>query len=301
MEPAITSHNNALALSMKSHINTYHRLDRLGLAIPLVDFAKIDVRRPALVRVLVDSGTAKTMLEMNIKNRLQRRGAVEYIKRQILSGEWRDDHPQPVIFSDHGRLIDGQHRLQAISEMNIGKNEALVVRVETGARDDVRQYLDTGVPRSLEDRVELVENPVHNKVIARLCAFDFQLNMRTSRKPSPEDAKDFFLAHSKSLLFVANNHKKDKGTGRIQVAYAAMEYYEIAPTKAQAFYPAIFVVDSDIQQARVLRDLLLRSLSTIASKKSTGGERNDIYYRSVAAMKAHQRGKPISILRKATW
>lgn len=276
-------------------------LDRLGVAIPLVDFSRLDVRHPALVRVLVDSEIASTMLSMNVKNRRQRRAAVEYIKHQIQSGEWRDDHPQPVIFSDHGRLIDGQHRLQAISEMNLGKHDALIVRVETGARDDVREYLDTGVPRSLDDRVELVEDPLYNKLISQLCGFDFSLKHKGSKKPSPEDAKEFFSAHSESSLFVAKNHRRDKGTGRIQVAYAAMEYYEIAPDKAEKFYPAIFVIDSDIQQARILRDWLLRSMSTSFSRENTGSSKVEVYSRAVAAMKAHKTGKKITVLRKAAW
>ena len=283
-----------------SNVARLQPLDRLGAVIPLVDFAKIDVRQPSLVRVLVDSDIASAMLAMNIKNRRQRRNSVDYLKYQIRSGEWRDDHPQPVIFSDHGRLIDGQHRLQAISEMNLSKHDALIVRVETGVRDDVREYLDTGVPRTLDDRVELVADPFHNKLISQLCSFRF--NMKQHRqKPSPEDAKEFFSTHYESSLFVARNHKREKGTGRVQVGYAAMEYYEISPMKAESFYPAIFVVDSDIQQARVLRDWLLRSMSASVSKENTSPFRMEVYHRAVAAMKAHNTGKKITILRKAAW
>lgn len=80
-----------------------------------------------------------------------------------------------------------------------------------------------------------------------------------------------------------------------------MEYYEISPMKAELFYPAIFVVDSDIQQARVLRDWLLRSLSASVSKENTSSFRIEVYHRAVAAMKAHNTGKKITILRKAAW
>lgn len=276
-------------------------LDKLSASLPLVDFGRLDIRHPALVRVFVDSDTASQMLSLNIKNRRQRRASVEYLKHQIETGEWRDDHPHPIIFSDQGRVIDGQHRLQAISEMGISRGDALVVRVETGAHDDVREYIDTGVPRTLDDRVELVDDHMHNKLIAQICSFETNFRRKTFKKPSPEDAKEFFSAHKDALLFVARNHKRDKGVGRVQIAYAAMEYYEIDPLMAEEFYPAIFIVDSDVQQARVLRDWVLRSMSTAATRENTSGARSEMYYRSIGCMKAHMAGKPITIVRKATW
>jgi hypothetical protein len=277
-------------------------LDRLSASIPLVDFKRIDIRQPSLVRVLVDSKTAEEMLSYNVKNRRQRRAAVEYLKAQISNGEWRDDHPQPVIFSDHGRLIDGQHRLQAIAEMGIGKHESVVVRVETGARDDVREYLDTGVPRSLDDRVELVEDQIHNKVISQLCAAGMNLRQGKVKRPSPEDARVFFADHAESSLFVARNLKRDKGVGRIQIGYAAMEYYEIQKEKAVEFYPAIFVMDSPVQQARVFRDWALRAATTSrAMVENNGAIRNDVYHRAIFCMKAHKAGKPISQVKKGEW
>jgi hypothetical protein len=273
-------------------------LDQLQAVIPMVPFNSLDIQRPALVRVLVDSDTAAQMLEKNVKNRRQRRAAVEYLKHQIATGEWRDDHPQPVIFSNAGRLIDGQHRLQAIAEMQIQSSNALIVRVETGARDDVREYLDTGVPRSLDDRVELVEDPHANKIIAQLCAAHLQMIRQSHKKPSPEDAREFFEQHKEACYFIARNKKNDKGTGRIQIALAAMEYFERTPKKAQEFYPALFLIDSEIQQARVLRDYALRSNY---GSSNSGSIRGDMYRRAVGCMKAHQRGRKIKIVRAATW
>jgi len=276
--------------------------DKLGLMIPLVDFCKLDIRQPNLVRVKVDSTVAKEMLSLNVKNRRQRKPAVDYLKRQIVLGEWRDDHPQPVIFSDKGRLIDGQHRLQAIMELDIGINDAVIVRVETGARDDVREYLDTGVPRSLDDRVELVENQMHNKLIAQLAGWHMFVTAGGRQgKPSPDDAREFFAQHSKAALFVAYHHRRDKGVGKVQIAYAAMEYFERNANKAEEFYPALFAVDSDVQQARMLRDYALRTIGTTRSMENTGSGRRDMYFRSVACMKAHSQGRTIAIVRKAEW
>lgn len=275
--------------------------DRLSANIPLVNYKTLDIRQPALVRVFVDSEIAKQMLTLNVKNRRQRKPAVDYLKRQIESGDWRDDHPQPVIFSDRGRLIDGQHRLQAISEMKIEPPNGLIIRVETGVRDDVREYLDTGVPRSLDDRVELVEDVYYNKIISQLCTYHYSARTNKSKKPTPEEAREFFSLHTESSLFIAQNFKKDKGVGKIPVAFAAMEYYEINQEKASIFYPALFVRDSDIHQARVLRDWLLTSSKTAAASKCDYGFRNDAYYRSISCMKAHLENRKITIVRRSNW
>ena len=277
-----------------------YRLDRLSSIIPLVEWQKLNIKQPRLVRVAVYSSVAKEMLALNVKNRRIRRNAVDYLKHQITVGEWRNDHPQPVIFSDGGRLIDGQHRLQAILEMNIDASSALIVRVETGAHDDVREYLDTGVPRSLDDRVELVENHTYNKVISQLCMWDVS-RKGYAKRPSPEDAKEWFSEHHESALFVAQHHRRDKGVGKIQVAFAAMEYYERNPAKALEFYPALFVVDSAVQQARLLRDYCLRTMGTSAVYANNFSHRVDMYLRAVACMKAHRDDRVVSIVRKAEW
>ena len=277
-------------------------LDRLSAAIPLVSFDRLDIRQPSLVRCLVDSAIAEKMLTHNVKNRRQRKEAVNYIKHQIETGEWRDDHPQPVVFSDAGRLIDGQHRLQAIAESEIkSPDKMLIIRVETGARDDVREYMDTGVPRSLDDRVLLYDDLQINKTIAQLATFNHYRTGMKGKKPSPEDAREFFKQHMDACIFVGKEKKKDKGTGKIQVAYAAMEYYEINKDKASEFYPALFVVDSSVQQARVLRDFLLRSLGSARSNENTQAYRLEVYKKAIGCMKAHLANKKISLIRASDW
>lgn len=184
-------------------------------------------------------------------------------------GRWREDHPQPIVFSNAMRLIDGQHRLYAIAELDISKDQALIIRVETGSDDKVREYMDTGVPRSLDDRVELDSDLVVNKVLSQLCTFGHSLKSNAKNKPSPDDFREWFDRHHDAALFVAKNHKRDKGVGKIQIAYAAVEYYEINTKKASEFYPALFVVDSEVQQARMLRDYMLRSIGTKASNENS--------------------------------
>lgn len=281
--------------------------ETLNDTLPLVQFGNIDITKPLLARMMVCSETAGEMLKLNLKNRRIRNTAVDFIKYQIVNGEWRNDHPQPLVFSSAGRLIDGQHRLIAIQEMGLGPFDALMVRVELGADDSVREYMDTGIPRSLDDRVEVVDDLHQNKLMAQLATMAFSLSRdRGAKKPSPEYFREWFLRHQESAKFVANHHKRDKGVGRVQVAYAAAEYYERDPEKAGLFYPALFVPDSSVQQARMLRDYLLRTMMSKSVRESRPGWSGgsymlSVYAKSIGCMKAHLQSKEVKTVRESKW
>jgi hypothetical protein len=273
---------------------------RAGL-LKLVHVSALDFSKPSLVRCMIDSEKAEKLLELNKGNRLLRRTLVEYLKHQITTGEWREDHPQPVVFSNAGRLIDGQHRLKAIAESGISEDSPVIIRVETFADDSVREYMDTGAPRTLDDRVSFVDNLAENKIIAQLATFDVVVSSRAYQKPSPDDAREFFEQHKDACLFIARTKKREKGTGVIAVAYAAMEFHERYRPHAEIFYPALFTVDSDVQQARVLRDYLLRTMTTSARMQNTGAVRNELYHKAIGCMKAYAQNRQVSIVRASSW
>lgn len=67
---------------------------------------------------LVTPQTAKEWLLLNRVNRKWSRGQVNKIAASIKRGKWRETH-QPVAFNADGDLVDGQHRLTAISESGV--------------------------------------------------------------------------------------------------------------------------------------------------------------------------------------
>lgn len=262
--------------------------------LKVIDFNVLDIKSQGLWLVPVDSDTAQKMLSYNLKNRRMRASLVKYIKQNISSGQWRSDHPQPVVFSNDGRLIDGQHRLTAILESNITKSSSLLVRVETGANYDVREYMDTGIVRALEDRVTVVDDLIFNRMIAQLVAFEFQIVSSKSR-PSPDDLKEFYEKNFNALNFVysVRGNRRDKASNG-SIAYAAMQYFNINQQKATEFYTDVFVAAGDIKQAQLLRD----SLTGLV----TGGrtERKDCYMKAVGCMKAHLNDRAISRIVRAS-
>jgi len=253
--------------------------------------------QPGLHLVKVDSNVARDWLRFNEKNRRIRGRLVEYLRIQIQSGEWQENHPQPIVFSDAGRLIDGQHRLTAIAEAEVYNGSSVKMRVETGAKDSVREYLDTGTPRALEDRVKLDDDLYLNKFASQILKAQVVLYGNCKRS-SPKEAKEFFGNHGDAVKRVYETHRKEKGTGQITVALAAMEYFEIDPEKADEFYSDLFMAAGNIQQSQMLRDYLLK-IRVISGGRAL---RKEMYDKAVGCMKAHMQGRRVTrVVRVSSW
>lgn len=97
----------------------------------------------APIKLICTPEIAGEMLRYNTDNRPIGAGHVSKLANEMKRGEWVPT-PIPVIFSDKGRLIDGQHRLSAIVESGI----AVEIWVAFGARDESFAYIDTGKKRS---------------------------------------------------------------------------------------------------------------------------------------------------------
>lgn len=96
--------------------------------------------------MVITPAVAQSFLQHNTDNRKKRGWWVSGLANMIKRGEWIPTH-QGVAFSKSGKLIDGQHRLEAIVEANIPV-EMLVV---TDVREDAYKVLDNGVKRTLAD------------------------------------------------------------------------------------------------------------------------------------------------------
>jgi hypothetical protein len=262
-----------------------------------IAFSELNLKKRQIVNVNLKPAEAAALLQHNTDNRRIRRSLVKYLITQISQQEWRDDHPQPIVFSD-SRLIDGQHRLTAISQS--GWEDGCVVRIETMASDKVREYLDTGAPRSLADRVSVVENRSYNEWIMRIvnAATDVKSGGgSTAKRPTPEDAREYYDVHKTEMDAVYRSWKKIPGLGIFSVALAAVEYAALDTEKAIAFYDDFFTPAGHINQAQILRDALLRN----ADGHRTGRKRKELYEKSVSCMKAHMEDREIKRAVCGTW
>lgn len=89
---------------------------------------------------------AAEMLERNDRNRPASAKVARGYAQEMAAGKWRYTRV-PIIFSDAGRLIDGQHRLQAV----VMSGAIIEADVAFGAPDDAFAFIDIGKKRGASD------------------------------------------------------------------------------------------------------------------------------------------------------
>lgn len=110
---------------------------------------------------------ASMWLIMNTSNRPLRRTVVEGLKAAFKRGEYVATH-QGIGFSESGVLLDGQHRLTAISELRDGSFPMLVT---SGLPDEAFQAMDIGVKRTAADALRAEDKRLVEvaRLIAAVC------------------------------------------------------------------------------------------------------------------------------------
>ncbi|MDO5501512.1 MAG: hypothetical protein Q4F67_17725, partial [Propionibacteriaceae bacterium] len=117
--------------------------------------------------VMVDPATALRWLTRNRKNRTLRQGTVARYRSDMQEGRWTFA-ADPVRFDTAGNLIDGQHRLTALSELDGITIPMLVVR---GLPTDAQDVMDQGVKRTPGDQLALHGVKDANRIAAAVKQF----------------------------------------------------------------------------------------------------------------------------------
>lgn len=89
---------------------------------------------------------AEEWLSKNLSNRRIRNAVVERFARDMATGEW-EENGAAICFDTEGRLLDGQHRLWAVSE----SGATITALVARGLQSKVQDTMDDGTKRTLGD------------------------------------------------------------------------------------------------------------------------------------------------------
>ena len=98
--------------------------------------------------MLVTPKMAREWLKRNTINRDLRPSNVKFLRQQWDNGNWRIVHPG-IAFDENGNVLDGQHRLVFISELDDGLH--VPINVTTNAHSDSFDAIDIGAKRSTSD------------------------------------------------------------------------------------------------------------------------------------------------------
>jgi hypothetical protein len=129
--------------------------------------------------VMVTPEVAVQMLGANTHNRNLRQGRVETFATAMRRGEWRFVG-DPLRFSRHGVLLDGQHRLAAI----ILSGVTLPMLVIGGLEDTDQTAMDQGARRSFSDVLKL-NGEANVSALAAAARYLWSFRVAGSPVPSP--------------------------------------------------------------------------------------------------------------------
>lgn len=127
----------------------------------------------------IDKVEADRLLNLNTSNRPVSKNNLESIKKALASGEWKENG-ESIKISHDGVLLDGQHRLMAISQTGIPLNTLIV----SGLSKDVFTTLDIGKTRGAGDMLALKGVESYNVIAAAVNLYLIWKNTGSLKSPS---------------------------------------------------------------------------------------------------------------------
>ncbi len=158
---------------------------------------------------------ARQYLSNQIRNRKWRRDLVDRYKGEMAAGRWHMNG-QTIVFDDNGRMVDGQHRMMAVSEF--GKPVDMLI--VTGVAQGLEATIDMGKARTLGDVFQM--KGVRNaKLLSRTSKlllvweknFKDILKKRVFTKEMmnvhPQEIYDFYIANQMEIDRACEEFKKN--------------------------------------------------------------------------------------------
>lgn len=158
---------------------------------------------------IVTPEAASKYLESNSINRPVSPQTVKKYINELESGGWKVNG-DTIRFDTAGRLLDGQHRLQAIAQSGIPQQCILVKGLDSSAFDTI----DIGRKRTGADTLAILKIPYYSTVSAALNIVNFYLQGRlenSTRITSNADMARLAQEHPEipqSAAFVSGTHGK---------------------------------------------------------------------------------------------
>lgn len=179
------------------------------------DPKKYDLLAQFSVEKRISGYEAKYLLEFcNSRNRPISAPHVSMLQREMEMGRWSDDIGDVILFDTDGVLMDGQHRLMAVTKSK--KHIKFVFKYNRPEED--RHKVDQGRPRVTRDTLDMDPDILHGTWIPSIYkgallgqALDFKNKAdwdacsgvhRRNIKLSPADAKEVYLKYKKAFDFV---------------------------------------------------------------------------------------------------
>lgn len=138
--------------------------------------AMADFSKYGFYRVIMTPELAASLLKRNIEtNRKMKNAIVDSYVHDITLGKWNTAVSDPIRFSKTGKLIDGQHRLQAL--VKSGCN--ITMLIITGLEEDDYRYVDNGSKRRVDEIINAPKARNVSAIIRRVINIEHGVPIRS--------------------------------------------------------------------------------------------------------------------------
>lgn len=174
--------------------------------------------------------TAKEWLGINHANRKLQDANVMRLRNVIDRGEWMEDSTDGIGLDVDGGVVNGQHRLQAISEGNTPVY-ALVVR---NVRPEVIKVIDQGLPRTLTQILQMDGRYEYASDLSGAIQFlwrianNYEKTMPGAQKPFVPQFLEFFTLHPHLSDSMATAVETARPFKNVQRSWLAAYHYLMA-------------------------------------------------------------------------
>lgn len=226
---------------------------------------------PTTTYINVTPAQAQEWLKQNTSNRKLSKVAVEKYRRDMEAGRWKLTH-EGIAFDSDGVIVDGQHRLMAVSQMP--GDFTLKLSVTFNLEPVARKYVDQGRKRDGAGNLQMagIKNATATAAAARLILLhESGLLFRDNhlRQMITVPHVEEWVENNMGLVNFANDHHRMITSTNLTPSTSRATFFILSRVDAEATVKFFHTLGTGLELAADDPIYSLRSrLLTIATKKA---------------------------------
>ncbi len=236
---------------------------------------------------------AREILAKNSNNRALKPSLVKYYMREIANGKW-DVNGESIKIATDGALLDGQHRLEAISKGNKGVYTYVVRGLHNGAF----LTIDCGKPRTHGDFLKIAGFEGNHTLLAASAriamSFSVTGEVTSSQGRIPPEAIVDFVEKNQGLI--ESMSKLQQKVGKLlpnSIAIGCHYVFSIIDMEKSDEFFHLLTTGENLKEGNPILSLRNRLFSHRGDGRAGEGHRRMLMYFVVHAFNAYMDGREI--------
>lgn len=207
-------------------------------------------------KIYITPELASVLLSKNNTNRSLRKNTVLAYSQQMLKGEWKENNPDPIILSRNGKLLNGQHRLNAV----LKSEKTLSWNIYIMDKDDV-DPMDLMVDQALKrNSADILKKDLNT--LATINKFLSNSTYGSGFKPSISKLNEFHIKYLEDDDLICSLLKKIQKPLWANANYksVALAYYLSGNDSVKEYVVDLIscIINKEIDKHSILGKVLLK-------------------------------------------